>query len=144
MVVVRSSGPRQVPGLPFQHPQREPLRQIGEDYGLSQGPHWERSEGLGSAGWMESTHLLCRITAGGAPSEPERPKPLRLSSRLESACRGSINSTPPPQKRTERREIEHGPAGPLRGRLISVEAESFLSMVLNRDSGGKATKKKKK
>lgn len=92
MVVVRFSVPPQIPGLPFQHPQREPLRQIGEDYGLSQGPHWERSESLSSAGWMESTHLLCRITAGRAQSKPERLRPLRLSSSLESACRGSRNS----------------------------------------------------
>lgn len=94
MAMVRFSGPAQIPGLPFQHPLREPLRQIGEDYGLSQGPHWERREGLSSAGWMGSTHLLCRITAGRAESETERP--VRLSSSLESACRGSINSHIPP------------------------------------------------
>lgn len=96
MVVVRFSMLPLIPGLPFQHPQREPLRQIGEDYGLSQGPHWERSKGISSAGWMEPTHLLCRITAGRAQSKPERLRPLRLSSSLESACRGSINSHIPP------------------------------------------------
>lgn len=92
MVVVRFSTPLQIPVLPFQHPLREPLRQIGEDYGLSQGPHWDRSKGLSSAGWLKSTHLLSRITAGRAQSRPKRLRPLRLSSSLESACRGSINS----------------------------------------------------
>lgn len=96
MVVVRFSTLLQIPGLPFQHPLREPLRQIGEDYGLSQGSHWERSKGLSSPGWLKSTHLLCRITAGRAQSRPKRLRPLRLSSRLESACRGSINSRIPP------------------------------------------------
>lgn len=64
--------PPRLPGLPFRHPQREPLRQIVEDYGLSQGPHWERGEGLGSAGEMTSTHPHRRITAGAARSEPEK------------------------------------------------------------------------
>lgn len=146
MVVVAFSTPPQIPGLPFQHPQREPLRQIGEDYGLSQGPHWERSEGLSSAGWMESTHLLCRITAGRAQSEPERLRPLHLSSSLESACRGSINSHIffPLQKRTERRDMEHGSAGPLRGRLIPPAAESFGNAGLNRDLGVTKTEASKK
>lgn len=64
--------PPRLPGLPFRHPQREPLRQIGEDYGLSQGPHWEHRKGLSSAGEMASTHPRCRITAGTAESKLER------------------------------------------------------------------------
>ena len=39
--------PPPLPGLPFQHPQREALRQIGEDYAHSQGPHWEHRDTLG-------------------------------------------------------------------------------------------------
>lgn len=58
-----------LPGLPSQHPRREPLRQIGEDYCLSQGPHWEHWEDLSSTGEMTSTHPLCMITAGRAESE---------------------------------------------------------------------------
>lgn len=78
----------QLPGPPFQHSQRGTLRQIGEDNGLSQGPHWE---GLSSAGWMESTHSLCRITAGRAESKQKR-RLVHSASSLDSACRGSINS----------------------------------------------------
>lgn len=72
MLVVGFSMPPRLPGLPFQHPQREPLRQIGEDYGRSQGPHWEHREGLSSAGEIASTHPLCRITAGRAESKLQR------------------------------------------------------------------------
>lgn len=72
MLVVGFSMLPRLPGLPFQHPQREPLRQIGEDYGLSQGPHWEHREGLSSAGEIASTHPLCRITAGRTESKLQR------------------------------------------------------------------------
>lgn len=50
MLVIGFSLPSRLPGLPFQHPQREPLRQIGEDYGLSQGPHWELREASAARG----------------------------------------------------------------------------------------------
>lgn len=72
MLVVGFSTPPPLPGLPSRHPQRGPLRQIGEDYGLSQGPHWEHGESLSSAGQMASTHPLCRSTAGRAESKLER------------------------------------------------------------------------
>lgn len=72
MLVVGFSRQPRLPGLPFRHPQREPLRQIVEDYGLSQGPHWERGEGLSGSSEMTSTHPLRRITAGAAQCEPEK------------------------------------------------------------------------
>lgn len=146
MAVVRFSAPPQIPGLPFQHPQREPLRQIAEDYGLSQGPHWERSEGLSSAGWMESTHLLCRIPAGRGPVQArEAEAAFSLVFQFEVRLQREQKLThSPPQKHTERREKKRGSAGPLRGplwgRLISAAAESFGTVVLNCHSGIKLCK----
>lgn len=95
MLVVGFSMQPRLPGLPFQHPQREPLRQIVEDYGLSQGPHWEHREGLSSSGEMTSTHPLRRITAGAARCKPGEGGTVGSSSSLDFACRRSINSAIP-------------------------------------------------
>ncbi|CAB1451270.1 unnamed protein product [Pleuronectes platessa] len=75
------------PGLPSPHPQRGPLRQIGEDYDLSQGPRWEHREALSSAGWKASTHPLRRITAGWAERE-------RKAACLAAEGRGSEECRP--------------------------------------------------
>lgn len=120
MAAVRFSAPPQIPGLPFQHPQREPLRQIAEDYGLSQGPHWERSEGLSSAGWMESTHLLCRIPAGRGPVQAREAEAafsfvFQFGVRLQ---REQKLTHSPPQKHTERREKKRGSAGASEGASV--------------------------
>lgn len=147
MAAVRFSAPPQIPGLPFQHPQREPLRQIAEDYGLSQGPHWERSEGLSSAGWMESTHLLCRIPAGRGPVQAREAEAafslvFQFGVRLQREQKLTLS---PPHRSTPRggrrsAALRGPPRGPLWGRLISAAAESFGTVVLNRHSGIKLCK----
>lgn len=113
MVVVRFSAPPQIPGLPFQRPQREPLRQIAEDYGPSQGPHWERREGLSGAGWMEPTHLLRRITAGTAEAEPERRRE-RSAVGVGLQREHKLTHTPPVEARREAqgRQTKHGASSP--------------------------------